>query len=43
MVTLSQLLSTVKASPLAHHITKMAKHADIKAATEEKGYTIVFQ
>ena len=36
-------LSTVKASPLVHHITKMAKHADIKAATEGKGCTIVFQ
>lgn len=38
-----QVLSTANASPLVHHITKMAKHADIKAATEGKGCSIVFQ
>ena len=35
----SDILSTCKASPLVHHITKMA-HADIKAATEGKVCTI---
>ena len=37
------VLRTVKASSPAHHNTKMAKCDDIKVATEDTGYTIVFQ
>ena len=35
------LLRTVKAIPLVHYIIKMAKHANTKAATEDKGCNVV--